>query len=463
MKKILLVIISLTMIFGLFGCKKSNKASLTNENKEKEITILIPQFEKEFIKDEIEKLLQENIRKFSQETGTKVSLETVNVKGNDDYIKKRNLKLLTDRGPTLILVTSWSDSAQSLIEQGVAFNIKGKIPNQQNIIKGLKDEYLIPFALCDYDVRILKREILKEIGVQEPDYDWSIDDYIKIKNEWLNKNPEYVDFLELSLDFLYKMNTYKEVDLEQKKIKYNIEALREFLKDSRQKIFSSKYVQDKNYSYDDWYSLFFNENSPERSKIIELNRKKEKVYFEYMFHDFQTYLNPLSIKPFLHKENIEANDILINPYPDIASVYYTGFLVNRKGKNIEEGVKFINYLISDDAQRDFTIRENRRTYLKYPHMAPVVTTINDDLLKFAQENNEEDEFQKGMEYRNFIIDKINDGDIRLKHRNEFEVYCSQRFLKILVEIVFADEDFSDQEIDNKLKKLKNELNLYLNE
>ena len=84
--------------------------------------------------------------RFEENTGIKVQFLKM-PKDENSNIMKRNIKLLSEDGPTLIM--AWIDFQKDLVlvEKGVAQRVDDKLENYKNIYKGLKNGYYVPVTV----------------------------------------------------------------------------------------------------------------------------------------------------------------------------------------------------------------------------------------------------------------------------------------------------------------------------
>lgn len=133
MKKILVIILCITLISSLVSCNKKEVVSTPDAKKdsiegEKEIVILMPYNHNDRNKDYLQYILMIKT-KFQNENDVKVKIETIDINTYEDIIKKRNVKLYTEDGPTLIMLDTF-DSSANYIEQGIALEIKDNLNNE---------------------------------------------------------------------------------------------------------------------------------------------------------------------------------------------------------------------------------------------------------------------------------------------------------------------------------------------
>lgn len=220
-RKIIILLLVFTLILlSIWGCNKSNDIDAYNDkislgNEAKEITIIMSKLntmnkndrytptstrngQAEY--DEIHSysnLLIPAIQKFEEQTGISVKIEYTHAKTYAEYLTLRNTQLYLDNGPTLILISGGEDY-QNLIKEGVALEIKNRIPNYNNIYGALKDGYYVPIFMAS-NLFILNKNRFEEMGLVEPHLDWDqsffhhmMDAYYHDKRSYITREAVYV-------------------------------------------------------------------------------------------------------------------------------------------------------------------------------------------------------------------------------------------------------------------------------
>ncbi|TAH59529.1 MAG: extracellular solute-binding protein, partial [Gottschalkiaceae bacterium] len=178
----------------------------------------------------------------------------------------------------------------------------------------------------------------------------------------------------------------------------------------------------------------------------------------------------------------EEKDIIFLPHP---YPYYSswGFIVNKKGKNIDAGLEFINMLLSDEVQlRQYknaareVVREHMNSRL-LSFSTPVVNTIESEL---DSADKSENVLSHYTSMRKEILRQILEGErmrgyrggsirgayplnINLKLTEEQEFFFKEELEKVIVDVVFSDERYSSEKIMMELRKLENRLMLMFSE
>lgn len=456
MKKIISLILCLIISLSLIACdKQENEVSNTTE---KEISIIMPYDIKGIKKKIFLKYIFTVKNKFEREHGVKVKIETIEATNYVDYIAKRNAKLYLEEGPTLILLDNPASIA-SFVEQGVALNIDNKIPNYKNIYDSLKDDYFVPMGI-NGSILPLGRDILESLNIKEPSLDWTTDDFIEIYNKWLEE--EFIYFNRVEFTMLCTM-IFKDVDFRDEdsgKVSINTYKVKECIRKLREEIYSGKYILDDTYTFEDYYDLFFNLDLEIVKADYELyKRNSEKhIISEYAYAKWNPF-DTLSIKDAFNNENRLVLPDVINIVRNEFNI--CGFIVNSRGSNIDEGLLFLNQLLSDEMQITFFKLDKTSGEKDY---APISKTIENEIKEIEKEKNIP---KKAVELRKYFLDKINQDDFKIYKNNNFwdSIYLNANgsFKKVLVEIIFADEPYTDEEISNMLQKVEDEMNIYSTE
>lgn len=472
--KILIILLCTMIVFS--GCSQSKHSNDVvyvdeegneNENEKatnEEVTVLLPYFNQKQINKETFlriNLLDKVAEQFYTEKGIKINFVQLNANSKEDYIKKMNTTLFREQGPTLIYIDKSSTNLKDdYIKNGVALNIKGKISNANNIYDTLKSEYYIPINMEAY-FSYLQTGIIKELGCKIPDYNWTKEDYYEIYDKWLEKEKPYLVgscFIELYRKYefhLYSQEGY--VNFDNSIIKGNINKLKE-------EISSGKYNIYPNYKYENYYNSAYVWDSEEYKKAFDNRKSKMKDRFTVSFGSFNA-LDAFGLNQ--HVENfysdildIHDDDYLLLPnilYPYIST---DGFIMNKRGENIEIGLEFINFILRDDIQLYLTnySREERTG-----EFASVVKTIEEDIDKIIEL---EDMDQRIIKVRETILNRIKNEEKKetlFNQETKKQRTLENEFEKLVFEIVFADTEYSDKRIDSILNEFEKKYKNYFSE
>ncbi|SHH34389.1 ABC-type glycerol-3-phosphate transport system, substrate-binding protein [Caloranaerobacter azorensis DSM 13643] len=436
-----IVFLLLSMLLFLVGCTDETISKL-EPDAQKEITILI--------QEPINPIIESYKFKFENSKGVKVKFDIIDADTLDDYIKKLNINLYLKNGPTLIYLPQYF-FYQSYIDSGVALEVTDRITNLEKIYDSLKEEkvYYVPIGMY-YVAKILNKSTLDELDVKEPSLDWTKDDYLKIKEKWLSKKPRYFtfkDYDEIIKEPLYNLKIIEENN----KISINNLKIKEFIKNTREKIFSGKYIL-KDYSYENYYKIFVEGiNTSEYRRVLRFLRLVDK----------EILVRNLGINAFETKrvsEMIDKGDAIILPevINENNSFFTWGFIVNRNGKNTNLGIEFINGLLSDEVQ--LSMYGNGKLFGGF---YPVNKEIESKIDKIDEIYNYN---KKAVELKKFILEKIKKSKIRpynYDDRIHQELY--DMLHRDLFKFIFVDKPYKDEELSRELQKLEDKLNMWLNE
>lgn len=463
MKRFVYIVICILLIFGMSACSREEKAntngienqkenSITNE--EKEVTILMPNYGNDRLAKLLKKFISSQKYSFKDKYGVTVNIEEISVNNRDDYIKKRNTKLYEEDGPALI-ANLWLGSNESLIEQGIALEIDDeKVPNLKKVCSPLKNGYLVPMGLFG-TARIIKKDLLEDMGIAQPKLSWTKKDYIEIRNKWLEENPAYfnpTEYYDLIQSIMYDINI---LDKENNIVNLNNEDVNGYIKAIREEVFSGKYVLNEDYTYENYYNMFYVRGSNEQKESYTKNIEVNSCFYPWN-HYGRNIFNPLSSTEMFKNENA-----LILPDVLDKKVSTWGFIVNKQGKNVDEALLFLNHLLEDEAQVEFAKMIDI-------FAAPVIENIDEKLeeeMKKRSEESDKEAFVKAVEFKNYVFEELRKGTYEVddNENNEKQMNVYRKFNNLVFQIVFADEAYSDKETEEALKRLENELNIYLNE
>ncbi|WP_066499132.1 extracellular solute-binding protein [Abyssisolibacter fermentans] len=459
------LILFLCIIIGLLtmGCSNNSKDIKTNAD-DNEITILIKDNDLSKMEMEYRKIYGYTDR-FELETGVKVKFDIISGCNEEDYENKINTKLYLNEGPTLIFVSDDSEY-QKYIERGIALDTQGKIPNISKIYDSLLTDghYFIPVSMIHYPV-VLNRRVIDKLKIDEPKINWTRKDYLRIRDKWLNLEPEYFceyDYNELIISMINDLDI---LDESNKKVDLNNSKVINYINNRRDEIFSGKYIINKYYTYNDFYNMIFEHESLQYKDAIGLKLKNADKSIKKLW----VFTNGLS-SLLVSKEIITGDVFLPNIIRgDDNLLKICGFIVNRNGKNVELGMEFINGLLSDKIQLEMF--KSNRSY-------PVNKDIEEEIDKIEKEINEKaakekkegikhyvrkDVNEKAIALRKYIISQVKSGNYKRCNNNKTAIKIKNMIYKDFAKFIFADEAYTDDELSRELQKLENEYNMWLNE
>lgn len=433
--------------------KNKGRVLISNETlrseSNQEITIIFPDFQSgtdfpatqnyyyEFLKNITEE--------YEKEKGIKVNIKRLSGEYYNDYIKMRHSELDLEEGPELVFIDVW-DSCVDLIKSGKVANINGRIENIYKLNSGLRDDYFVPVSIYNGNLT-LNKEKIKSLGLVMPNYDWSRNDYLKIRDKWLENEEirfnqdEYWNLIKTTWDDVNIVND------ETDKIDLNNQIIKDYVKRIREDI-HSKYILYDNYTCENYSNMFSDFRSDEFREGIEVFKEELEKHFVMTPYEYRkNLLNPLDSNSIIIDESVEV-------LPDVVEygkVHAWGFLVNKNGRNNELAIEFLNKLLSDEIQLEMYILGSNSS-----GMAPVSKDIEDEIERINVDN---DISNKAIDTRKFILNEIEKENYKLVNvyadENEFKKI---KFVKGIIKIIFADKPCTDEKIGELLLELEEELN-----
>lgn len=406
---------------------------------------------------------------FTKETGIEVNFIKAMGNSHDDYLDKRNTELYLEGGPTLILIGG-DEYYDNLVEQGVAVKVEDKLSNYKNIYDVLKDGYFVPMAMATR-ITALNKERLNELELKLPDSHWNFDEYYKMNDKYFRDSKEQLSaqnihkILNLEIEnMLGSSRTNQEVRMASQETIDKINSLRDYF------LTSGNFSVNEKYNYENYYNMLFNFQSDEYKESYGLWEQTRKSDPELRLIGSINALNAIETNNNYNKylkgrdilgQNIGEEDIALLPLPD-SNLYSWGFLVNKNGKNIEEGLAYLDMLLSDESQlKLYRDRDDGFSPLRIlSFSAPVVKSIEKDLEEIEVEKGID---QKFINIRKVVLDQIKDGKKQRVSWGPEDNYLKDGLKKLLIEVIFTDEKYTWEEIMNKLKEFDNEMNLMFSE
>ena len=443
MKRFLAILIGLALMVTSFGCTQSSEVD-KDSDEQNEISIIISELDYNKNLSSYAEIIEDN-------TGIKVNFDIIETNTYEDYIKKLNVKLYLENGPTLIYIPR-RFSYQKYAKQGVALDVTEKIPNLEKVYDSLLTDkvYFVPIEMS-YVAAMLNKKVLDELDIEKPNLNWTKEEYLEMKEKWVAQEPRYFTFQEYN-ELVKEPLCDIEIFDKNEGVNLNTNDVREYIKEARDEIFSGKYLLDNShYSFEDYYNIFIKGvGTKEFLKAMRFNLdNRDKPLSRYAtIYAFQT----LKVS-----KEIEKDETVILPkvikYEN--KLYTSGFLVNRNGKNINLGIKFLNEML--DNQIQMIVYNNRNEIGNYP----VNKEIEDEIDINEKKKNIH---EKAIELRKYILKQIESGKIELYRQSDGQ---EQEFYKMLYKdtfkFIFAEEPYTDEEISRELEKLENKYNMWLNE
>ncbi|WP_425449882.1 hypothetical protein [Dethiothermospora halolimnae] len=459
MKRIFMLFILLVMI--LSGCfqgdtdKKSISNNLLEETNKDEVTIAI--WEDDYIYYRVNFLmLIYDLDEIEKETGLKIKYDIIKGETQEEFFKKLNTKLYLDKGPTLIYLCE--TPIKIYTDSGVALNLDGKLKNLNKIYDAIKDKdnYFIPIGMKIENFLIDKDE-LDYLGIKELEYNYSWQDYKIIRNKWLQKNEVKLRRHLIRDIYDYNINQLDIIDIKNKEANINTEEMKKCIKGLRKEFFGGKYILPKDFKEEDYYNAYFT-----TKKISEQGKEEYKRFIKYHQDYIFRYTGEHGLYSYVTNERNKENKIVVsNIVSRDRNLSLGGFLVNKNGRNVNGGIKLIDYLLSDEVQmRLYNTKSEPYVLLFYP--------VNKDIEgKIKELEKNRDLSNKALKIKAEELQKIKSGENKPKLTYEdqnMSIYIlKDKLYKAIFKLVFADEEYSDSKLERKLQELENQYNIYLNE
>lgn len=451
-KKIIAILLYFCILVTLIACSEdidnNTKNSNTDIEDDKSIVIVIPEFEYNDLPYVYRKLMDYRDR-FRVEQNVSVRFDVIYSSSYEDYVKKVNSKLYAKDGPELIFIPS-NYPYKHYIDSGVALDVSERIPNLKKVYKSIKGDgnFYIPIGINISKI-VINKDILDELGIEEPKFDWTIEEYFRITDKWYESEPKYFTHREFGYLFGRELYGIEYIDLENKRVNLRTKEIIDKIKKIREEIFSGKYILNNDYTYENYYNMIFNNNSEEkREAYTHLNNDINNLYISNATPILMT------IKANYDQQLID-NLILPSVLSDNGILWGWGFIVNKNGKNNKLALKFLDGLLSDEFQLEMFTDKMGGWY-------PVNKEIEDEIDIIEQEKGVN---KKLVEFRKYVIQQIKDG--KYKIQNQLFSNISRDINRIIYEgiakIVFADRTYSDEEIGRELYKIQQTCNMWLNE
>ncbi|WP_425449732.1 hypothetical protein [Dethiothermospora halolimnae] len=434
--KNILVTMGILLMTVLISCS-SKEVNIKDDIKSPKQELTMAVWSGDMDKGDIDLPIKAYTQLFENENNVKVTYDIIHAVTYEDYIKKLNAKLYTDNGPTLIY-----KFPNTYIERGVAVDLSGKLLNLEKIYDGLKREkmFYIPIGMSK-DGMILNREALKRLEIEKPNLNWTKKDYINIKEKWLKDKPREFNLAEYKEIVRYPLYELNVIDQPNKVININNEKVKNYLHKVKEKIFSRNYILNKDYDY--YYKMIFDRYSKEReSHIMNYINNPDKLI------RFLQIPNILKLK----ESQIENDKFLILPSVYDHEIKSFGFIVNKKGKNIELALKYINGLLSNESQKNI--------YYSNSSYYPVNKEIEKDIMRWDKDNGTD---KRTMELRNTVLNRLKKEKVNYLGMDNKIKIMYENIEKDLFHLIFTDKEYSDKELEGELKKLEDKYSIIFNE
>jgi spermidine/putrescine-binding protein len=379
----------------------------------------------------------------------------------ENFQKKINTHLHEKKGAELILGNdSQRDMVKLLIKQSAVMDLRDKVPNIKKIYDALLNQevYYVPIGM-DYNGPNFNKKVLQELGIKELGIEWEPKDYFELKEKWLKHSPRYFtvgEFNYITDRYLWQCKLY---DAQNKKATINTPEVKSAIKSIRDEIYGS-YELNNNYKYENYYNMLYEPASEEALSEEALLFTKE-----YKQQDLYARGNSNTSSRLYARQIQDALDsgLVFSPnYKDIdTDLYSYGFLVNKNGNNLELAYEFINGLLADETQMEMW--QPDVVYQYYP----VNKEIEEEIIKAELQENAD---QKAIAIKEAALNRIKQGHAHLlvlknmgnaTMLEDYQLY--ERLKKQMIKFIFADMQYSDEELSRELKNLEAEYTIWLNE
>lgn len=461
MRKITAILLALAIAFSLISCSKAKNVgaegviSPVPKDGDATLTILINPVEYENLT--AYEFFGDYLYRFEKDFGVEVEFERigsspgqlVELEDREEYIKKLSTRLYAAKGPELIF--SQFMPIEPIIKQGAATKLNNKIGNLNKVYEGLLEDdiYFVPISIKEYN-RIINLEALKTIGIAEPELNWTSQDFYEIRTKWLKENKVYFNSYEWNVAFNSIIELDKAYDSGINMIALNTSTIKNDIADTREYVFGGNYILNKNYKFENYYRMIFEQDSKESQENLNLFIKNKE----------SGHIQSGMLKNLLFAIDIQnANDIngtvTMPEFSDKEILLEAcGFVVNRNARNPELAFEFLNGLLSNDFQMNL-YNDSKDGYY------PVNKDIESDIKAIEADKVKDEKVLKAKEY---ALNQIKNGQILFWNaENLVFLDLKEMIEKDLAKIILADKEYSDEELSATLKELENKYNIYLNE
>jgi ABC-type glycerol-3-phosphate transport system substrate-binding protein len=441
----------------LSGCDKASsnlKSVIKPDGETLELTILCSAEDTNFIKKN--PVLAEYKNSFEKNFGVKVTYSPVGTTINSDesmnnYYKELATKLYTKGGAELIYCRDIT--IETLIKQKAVLDLRDKVKSISNIYDGLlgKEVFYVPVGIGG-SVMALNKDVLLELGLNEPDFDWSLEDYYEIRDKWVSKNVRVFTSRDYSDIYGKYLSDIRVFDMENNKAHVNTEEIVSTIKKMREEIFSGKYKLE-NYTYKNYYNMLYVPTSEEWMDNYKMRSSTEYKNSHFLNQSIGNDINAFKAKDIDNRRNV--NNLIVLPDVRNPKKYLStwGFMVNTNGKNLDLAYEFINGMLKNEFQLKIFEDEDL--------MYPVSKNIEADILNL-EANQGLDEKSIGM--KKYFLNQVKNGNYEFAITRSYkEDQLREIFIKDFSKFIFGDKSYSDTELSIELQKLEDKYNIFLSE
>lgn len=454
--KVLVVFLFSLWIVMAFGRNNSMVGGQLNQDAAGEepaasITILLPQHA---LPRESYAFLDRYRMQYEKETGIQVNLERIMAANRERYLLRRNTRLYMQEGPTLVMI-SQDEYARELVEAGAAYPIGDRIPNQANLYPGLQDDYFVPVKMHGKTVS-LNRRFLEKYALPEPGLDWTLQDHDELWDLWAEREEVLFNRNLFHAIVNRHLRDLRFIHEDGHRVEVDTEEVRQLIRRIQDEVFSGRYLLEPDYTFENYYNMFHVMNSQESQDSWEkfIRNSRNNFIMNTVGHHYNGLHSQRSNQVVKYiPTSLLLPDVRDEPF------HFIGFLVNRNGKNLDLGLDFVNYLLSDQVQMDIFEQEAE---MENSTNAPVVHTIENEIQAFELRR---DLLPEAVTLRKTMTQwLINRSMQPLFYGPDLkELTVQRRLVTELINIIFADEPYSEEELTYTLRKMENELTLHLNE
>lgn len=468
MKRFVVILLVIAMIFTVACSGNERNASRevvkpNPEGSKPEITILVSKGDEWLLKSVI---MKNYINKFEEGYGVTVKLQEIGNSqslyyiGNqifvneavDEYEKELSAKLHQKDSPEIIFYSFIP--LNSLIRQGVADDVRGKISNLNKLHPGLLKEevYYIPIDIFHMPT-VLNMDVIKTLQIDEPNFTSRKQDYLEIRDKWLQQvKPQFTsrEFIDIVAKYLIDLEIFNE---DKSKVTVNSSEMCKAINSIKKEIYNGSYILPQDYTYTNYYNMLFERQRTEYDKDRSFIATKE-----YQINSFRNYEEESSINALRAGDSnymIESGDVVLpNLLEDKIYLYSHGFMINRNGKNKELAYEFVNGMLDNEVQLEI-FKDSLFSY--YPVNKEIEKEIN--IIEKSRKYETE-----AIGLKNYILKEIEDGNALLsveRYDSEYEIFWM--LVKDLTKYIFAEKTYTELELKQELQKLEDKYNIYLSE
>jgi maltose-binding protein MalE len=463
---VILLVIAVMLTAACSGNERNASREVVKpslEGSRPEITILVSDDDEWLLKSTI---MKDYINKFEEGYGVTIKLQEIGNSqslyyiGNqifvneavDEYEKELSAKLHQKDPPELIFYSFIP--LNSLISQGVAEDVGGKISNLDKLHPGLLREevYYIPINIFHMPT-VLNMNVIKTLQVKEPNLTSTKQDYLEIRDKWLQQvKPQFTsrEFIDIVAKYLIDLKIFNE---DNSKVTINNAEMCKAIYSMKKEIYDGNYILPQDYTYANYYNMLFERQREEYEKDRRFIKSKE-----YQKNGIRNYEEETSINALRAADSnymIESGNVVLpNLLEDKIYLYSDGFMINRNGKNKELAYEFVNGMLDNEVQLQI-FKDSIVSYY------PVNKEIEKEINSIEKSRKYEPE---AIELKNYILKEIEDGNALLsieRYDREYELFWM--LVKDLTKYIFADKSYTEFELKQGLQKLEDKYNIYLSE